>query len=158
MNTSASTHAARSRRPGRLMVAAGLLAASLLGLFASPSTAGPPEIGPRRPLARMQLILTPVGEAASGAPVITVELSCTPDGGTHPTPAEACESLRQVNGDFFRLPDVSGFCPAIFDPHEARARGFWQSSPSSPAVFVSYRETFVNRCAAAAGTDNVFRF
>jgi hypothetical protein len=169
MTTFVSTRRARFGRAARVAVATGLLVAAALGLSASPSSADPPGTRPSVPLAQIQLILTPAGEAVPGTPAVdvgsgaatateTVTLTCTPDGGTHPTAREACGSLRRVNGDFFRLPDVPAFCPDIYDPHVALARGFWKSSPGGRAVLVSYSETFPNRCAAAVGTDNVFRF
>jgi Subtilisin inhibitor-like len=157
--TSASARASGLGRPARLVAVAGLLAATVLGLYASPSTAqAGPEPSPQRPLADLDLSITPAGAVAKGT-VTTVKLTCTPDGGTHPTPKEACTSLRNVGGNFLRLPDVPNVrCPTIYDPVVASATGYWQSSPSGPIRFVRYSETFSNRCFAAVGTDFVFRF
>jgi hypothetical protein len=154
------------RRAWRVVLVAVLLAvpaAAMGGIAeAAPAPAAPAEsTGIQRstapPLARLEVSLTPLASPTPGRDTVT--LTCGPDGGTHPTPKAACDSLRRVGGNFNRLPNVpGGGCPAIFDPHLARATGYWQQSPTGPVIVVDYSETFGNRCRAAIGTDNVFRF
>jgi hypothetical protein len=113
------------------------------------------------PTARLVLRLTPTGNAleSDSQAVDRVTLTCGPDGGTHPTPEAACDSLRGVGGAFEQLPDVPGVaCPTVFDPHVARADGFWIERRGGPVRGVRYEQTFGNRCDAAVGTDNVFDF
>lgn len=146
-----ATSTGRRRRAVRAVLASLLTAAALIGLSPATSAADndiPPKVDQPSPKGVLQLTLTPV----NGGSTTTVTLFCNWDGGTHPTPKEACDSLRAVNGEFTALPDTGGFCPLIFDPHTARATGIWQDR------LVSYEETFGNRCFAAVGTDNVFNF
>ena len=79
-------------------------------------------------------------------------LSCDPPQG-HGRAAEACAQLEKVGGDIGRLarlqPDNS-FCPMIYAPVTAHARGTWGGRT------VEYRETFSNSCALAARTGSVF--
>ncbi|MGI5379021.1 SSI family serine proteinase inhibitor [Streptomyces sp. CA-251387] len=79
-------------------------------------------------------------------------LSCDPPQG-HGRAVEACEQLEKVGGDISRLarlqPDNT-FCPMIYAPVTAYARGTWGGRS------VEYRETFSNSCALAARTGSVF--
>lgn len=151
------------RRPLRWAAACLIASAVAAGPLATP--AGAQEVRPVRPpqlpTARLQLSITPENTFTADAPTgpRTVTLTCTPDGGTHPAPREACGSLRRVRGVFERLPDVPDvFCTGLYAPVTVRATGVWSDTPSGPARVVDYSETFSNACMAAVGTDNVFRF
>lgn len=168
---SVAQHRTGRRRLARFAAAAVCAAGLAVGSATSPAPGSPAPDDPVRPLprptARLQLSLTPAGGVDSGAgaplppppPADTVTLTCNPDGGTHPTPRDACDSLRRVNGHFELLPwHPTIGCPDVWDPHTARATGYWQSAPRGPIRTVRYEETFGNRCEAAAATDLVFGF
>lgn len=135
-------------------------ACAVLGF--SSGAAADPVIGPQPPVkAELVLAIAPSpgfgtypGDDVVNPPQIReVKLTCSPDGGTHPSPKEACDSLRAVNGYFERLPSIPGvYCPAVVDPVDVTATGTWGNRR------VSYRETFGNSCEAFVGTDGVFSF
>ncbi|QOV34806.1 serine protease [Streptomyces ferrugineus] len=76
-------------------------------------------------------------------------LLCDPPRG-HARAAEACADLDRVGGDISRLRQKDAFCPMIYAPVTAHARGEWNGHP------VEYRETFSNGCGMAARTGAVF--
>lgn len=125
-----------------------------------PSLPIPPPSPPWGPVAEIELSLTPVAAVEDGSARAgdTVKLTCTPDGGSHPTPVAACDSLRAVGFDFDQLPSTGTPCILIYDPHVAKATGSLQMSPTGPVRLVEYEETFSNRCVASVETDNVFNF
>lgn len=135
----------------RLTLASLAAVAALVGLVAMPSAASgdDPGLSPARPLAELELSLTRTGSETSLS-TDTVKLTCSPDGGTHPDPTGACDSLRAVRGVFEKLPSTGQPCMLIYDPHTARATGRWGRTT------VDYSATFSNRCFAAVGTDDVF--
>ncbi|MFI6013579.1 SSI family serine proteinase inhibitor [Streptomyces sp. NPDC051243] len=79
-------------------------------------------------------------------------LSCDPPQG-HGRAVEACAELEKVDGDVSRLQRLqpkNTFCPMIYAPVTAHARGTWAGRP------VEYRETFSNSCALTARTGSLF--
>jgi hypothetical protein len=76
-------------------------------------------------------------------------LLCDPPQG-HGKAAEACADLERVGGDIRRLERKDAFCPMIYAPVTAHARGEWNGRP------VQYHETFSNGCGLAARTGAVF--
>ncbi|MFH0516076.1 SSI family serine proteinase inhibitor [Streptomyces sp. M41] len=76
-------------------------------------------------------------------------LLCDPPQG-HRKAAEACAELDRVGGDIRRLERPEAFCPMIYAPVTAHARGEWNGRP------VEYHETFSNGCGLAARTGAVF--
>jgi len=102
------------------------------------------------PAAAHAVVLTIIPEIPEEADSVTLE--CDPDGGTHPNPAAACRSLTAVKGDFYALPSTGVPCPDVVDPVRVVAWGSWNGTT------FSYEEIFINRCAAAVETDDVFRF
>ncbi len=66
---------------------------------------------------------------------VDVTLTCDPDGGTHPTPEEACAELTEINGDLERLATGGGhmFCVQLYDPVRVTITGYWYGEPK---VFV----------------------
>jgi hypothetical protein len=88
------------------------------------------------------------GDARSGEPRSTL-LRCDPPQG-HRRAAEACNQLDAVDGDIGRIPLKDGYCPMVYAPVTAHARGQWKGRP------IEYRETFTNTCALVARTGAVF--
>jgi hypothetical protein len=91
----------------------------------------------------------------------TVTLMCSPfgDGGSHPTPMRACDSLRAVGGDFEELPSAGEDSPGCFDiedPAWLTAEGLWVQDGA--LTFVNYAELFVNACYGYGDTDLVFTY
>ncbi|PWI14669.1 serine protease [Streptomyces sp. Act143] len=76
-------------------------------------------------------------------------LLCDPPQG-HTRAAEACAELEAVDGDIAALPPRDGYCPMIYAPVTAHARGQWNGRA------VEYAETFSNGCAMAGRTGSVF--
>ncbi len=118
---------------------------------AEPGLPAPPKGAPEN--SATSLVLN-IAEGEAATPVErSVELSCDPPGGTHPTAAQACTTLTQVNGDFTQLePDPETFCTANYDPVTATAEGTYNGKP------VSYQETFGNSCAMASTLGATFDF
>lgn len=129
----------------------------LVGLVAAPSAAddGSAEAQPSPVYAYLQLSVS----GSSMSPGGSVTLTCGPDGdgGTHPDPQAACNSLRAVGGDFEQLPSVPDLaCIDIYDPVVVKAEGLWVESYAPR--FVDYEEEFGNWCYAIVGSDLVFEF
>ena len=76
-------------------------------------------------------------------------LLCDPPQG-HARAAEACAELGAVDGHIDAIPAKSVFCPMIYAPVTAHARGEWKGRQ------VDYTETFSNGCVMAARTGEVF--
>ncbi|MDT7845370.1 SSI family serine proteinase inhibitor [Streptomyces justiciae] len=76
-------------------------------------------------------------------------LLCDPPQG-HGHAAEACAELAAVYGDIAALPPKDGYCPMLYAPVTAHARGQWNGRP------VEYTETFANGCVMAGRTGSVF--
>jgi hypothetical protein len=110
-------------------------------------------LGPSRADAQVrpsQLTLLLVDDAGR-ATVVT--LTCNPDGGTHPDPVRACDSLRSAGGDFKRLrPDPTIACTFVYEPVQAYATGQWRGR------LVTFSRTYGNRCSAAVESGHVFDF
>lgn len=138
------------RRTARWLVVTALAAAALVVALPAASSAETAS-----PAAQVKLTIS--GGTSMPTEPVTVLLTCDPDGGDHPTPDAACESLRAVDGNFKELPDQSGNCTAEVDPRTVTAVGYW-TDVDGEVQLVDYEETFVNRCAARLGTDGVFNF
>lgn len=117
--------------------------------FAAPAAASVPGL---RPATDLTLALH-AGQSAAGPMLAEVTLRCDPASGTHPRARAACESLREVDGDFAELPPVAGVaCTDIFAPVTAEAKGEYRGRP------VRFVHTYGNRCEAQRSTDDVFMF
>ncbi|TWV44874.1 serine protease [Streptomyces misionensis] len=116
---------------GALLAAAGLLAAG-------PARAASHPYGNR-----LHLTVTRAG-AAHGT-----LLRCAPPQG-HPYAAEACAELAAARGDIDRVPVRKVFCPRIYSPVTATARGHWNGRT------VDFRRTYTNACELRARTGAVF--
>lgn len=133
-------------------MAGGCLAAVAFAtsLLTPPAAADLTDTAP--PQADFTLTITSIGSASKSRSA-QLTLTCDKDGGTHPTPTDACDSLRAVEGNFRLLPRVDGVaCPEVYAPVRVEATGYWRTFQ------VEHSEVFGNTCEAAVGTDNVFNF
>ncbi|WP_068756299.1 SSI family serine proteinase inhibitor [Thermobifida cellulosilytica] len=135
------------RFPALSRTAAALaVAACLVPLTSTPAAADSPADDPH---AFLTLVIQPLeGTPSSQGDVLTLE--CGPDGGTHPTPEAACDSLRAVDGDFEALPTRFALCPPVIWPVRFIAVGHWDGRG------VYYSRVMGDRCSGSAATDGVF--
>ncbi|MDN3021676.1 SSI family serine proteinase inhibitor [Streptomyces sp. S.PB5] len=131
--TANRTTASRTAR-GALLAAAALLAAGTV----------PAQAAPQDSRTGNWLYLTVTKGDTRGTLLL-----CDPPRG-HGKAAEACAELDSVNGDIAALPPKETYCPMIYAPVTARARGQWDGRP------VEYAETFSNGCVMTARTGSVF--
>ncbi|MFI9384217.1 SSI family serine proteinase inhibitor [Kutzneria sp. NPDC052558] len=103
--------------------------------------------------AAMPSVLTLTATTEGQAPHV-VELTCDPDGGTHPAAQTACMQLSQVDGDVAHLPatQVHIFCPMIFQPITVTATGLWRGRA------VQFQDKYTNSCQRDNMTGLLFRF
>ncbi|GAA4819200.1 SSI family serine proteinase inhibitor [Tomitella cavernea] len=133
----------------RTFVGAAGAAALSAGLFAGVAGAAPSGSIADSPVGFGAFVLTSGTDAAG--------LICPPDVGTHPDPAQACDSIRKAGGNFEALPrDMHVLCPMIYMPTPARAVGVWVDA-GGPRI-VDYSHTYGNGCVAAAASGGVFGF
>lgn len=128
---------------GALLVATAFLA------FLTPTSAqaAPEPRGAADP-GRWLLLGVDRGETRTGATPGRLLLCDPPQG--HPRASEACAELTATDGNVTGIQARETYCPMIYDPVTAHARGQWQGQP------VEYTETFPNRCAMEARTGSVF--
>ncbi|GAA1223723.1 hypothetical protein GCM10009676_01380 [Prauserella halophila] len=90
----------------------------------------------------------------SDGTIAFTQLHCDPAGGSHPTGAQACESLDEVGGQPAALGSDShgDLCPMIYAPVRASAHGHWRGEP------VHFTTTYNNSCLADAESGGVFGF
>lgn len=124
-----------------------LLAAALVLLAAgqAPAQAAAPHHGIRGDW--LYLTVTR-GDSRSSDTRGTLLLCDPPQGHAHA--AEACAELDAADGDIDAVPPTSVFCPMIYAPVTAHARGEWTGRQ------VDYTKTFSNGCVLAARTGHVF--
>jgi hypothetical protein len=122
----------------------GLLAACALLAAAVPAQAAPHGAIPGNWL----YTTVTSGDARSSDTRGTLLLCDPPQGHAHAV--RACEELRAADGDIGRIPPKDVFCPMVYAPVTASARGEWGGHP------VTYRNTFSNSCVMAAQTGAVF--
>ncbi|WKX13463.1 SSI family serine proteinase inhibitor [Streptomyces sp. NL15-2K] len=126
-------------------VRAGLLAAAALVL----ATAAPVAATPQEPAGVSWLFVTVTrGEARAGDAPGTLLLCDPPQG--HSRAAEACAQLHSAHGDLRAIKAKDTYCPMIYAPVTAHARGQWNGRP------VDYTETFSNACVMGARTGAIF--
>ncbi|GHG89409.1 SSI family serine proteinase inhibitor [Streptomyces lanatus] len=124
---------------GGLLTAAAALA---LGVVTPPAAAQDSDTG------NWLFVTVTRGDGRHGETPGTL-LLCDPPRG-HAKAEEACADLDRVGGDISRLRQKDAFCPMIYAPVTAHARGEWNGHP------VEYHETFSNGCGMAARTGAVF--
>ncbi|MFE9439908.1 SSI family serine proteinase inhibitor [Streptomyces sp. NPDC006602] len=126
-------------------VRGGLLAAAALLLATAPSAQAAPQESTR---GDWLFVTLTTGDARSRDTRSTL-LRCDPPQG-HGRAAEACAQLESADGDIGAISSWEVYCPMIYAPVTAHARGQWHGRP------VQYRETFSNKCVLAARTGAVF--
>ncbi|NYI07464.1 SSI family serine proteinase inhibitor [Allostreptomyces psammosilenae] len=142
---------APQRRSGVGAVFATALAA--VACLASPAAAVAPGQPSTDRAAAAQLLLTlRQGESTTGPVLRQVTLECSPDGGSHPTPELACDSMHEAEGSPERLGATGDMCTMIFQPVTGEIRGTWSGRT------LNFTETYGNECLAGAATDGVLRF
>jgi hypothetical protein len=117
-------------------------AAALLLAAAAPATARSATTGDHLYL----MVTTGDGRSSDTRGIL---LLCDPPQG-HGRAAEACAQLDSVGGDIGTLPPAHVYCPMLYAPVTAEARGEWNGRP------VEYRQTFANGCVMRARTGAVF--
>jgi hypothetical protein len=116
-------------------------AALLLALAAPAQAAAPQAAAPGDWL----LVSVTTGGALSNSTL----LLCDPPQG-HRRAAEACRQLEAAAGDIRAIRGAGAYCPMVYAPVTAHARGQWHGRP------VDYTETFSNRCVMRVRTGAVF--
>ncbi len=84
-----------------------------------------------------------------GQPIAEATLTCSPDGGSHPSPAAACEQLTAANGYIEGIPEKEGVCTHEFRPVVLRASGTWAGEARH------YEREFSNLCMGVLATGGV---
>lgn len=90
-----------------------------------------------------------ITSAVSGERIAGATLTCSPDGGSHPNQAVACEQLGQADGRVEAIPDDPGPCTLEFNPVIVAASGTWNGEPRS------FKQEFSNRCVGVRATGGV---
>ncbi|MEV5797632.1 SSI family serine proteinase inhibitor [Streptomyces collinus] len=125
-------------------------AAAALLTLAGLLVTGPAQAAPRDTLRGSRLHLTVTRGLTAAGLARGALLLCDPPLG-HPHAAQACAQLAAAGGDIARIPYAHGvFCPMIYAPVTARARGRWHGRP------VAFRETYSSVCVLRARTGAVF--
>lgn len=132
-----TTHAVRITLTASLVLLA-------LGAVAVPAGAAPPDAAP----ANWLYVTVTQGDARSGDTRGTLLLCDPPQG--HARAVRACTQLREAAGDITRIPHEDAYCPMLYAPVTASARGEWDGRP------VEYTQTFPSDCAMTAATGAVF--
>ncbi|GLW26910.1 hypothetical protein Mame01_69520 [Microbispora amethystogenes] len=123
------------------------------GLPAPPSL----DIGrqaPPSPAARVRVaILTVANGAQADPPARSAFLNCSPVGGSHPHPAEACARLRRAVLDpaVLKRPGT-GPCTMLYSPVTVTASGIWDGK------YFQLRHTFGNDCEMRSVTGALAEF
>jgi Subtilisin inhibitor-like len=141
--------AGMGRTAARAVAAGSMAGALLLGAGAARTLAAPgPSAGPSGPSAGPStepttptppvppgpgvpdnLLIT--ARESPSSPELAWSLTCNPDGGTHPDPALACQTLSTVQDPFATVP-AGVVCSMIYyGPQTATVTGYWQGLPVS---------------------------
>lgn len=116
----------------------------------------PPEIalGPARsPASRVRAVILTVADGEKAEPVAhSAFLNCAPIGGSHPSPAEACQALARIGLDpsGLRTADGTELCPMIYSPVTVTANGIWDGK------YFQYQRTFGNACEKRSAAGALF--
>ncbi|MEU0571324.1 SSI family serine proteinase inhibitor [Nonomuraea sp. NPDC005983] len=94
-------------------VTAAVLAAATLGV-AAPAQAGGLE-------GELRITVSDIQRGTSEYYVLT----CGPDGGSHPTPRDACANLRDLNGDLDAIREPGRPCVKLWSPRHVEIRGYF---------------------------------
>jgi hypothetical protein len=93
-----------------------------------------------------------IGVIAEVGWATAVLLRCSPPGGGHPQPAEACAALKSAGGNPARLKPAGVACTLQYAPVTASITGVWKGKK------VRWSRTFGNTCELTRATGVVFRF
>ncbi|WIM98120.1 SSI family serine proteinase inhibitor [Actinoplanes oblitus] len=120
------------------------------GLTAVVATAAPVSAATQpRPAAGTRLVLAYAAEAGFAT---AVKLTCDPDGGGHPQPAQACAALTRVRANPARLKPADRYCFLLYKPITARLTGTWRGRS------VTWAHTYGNSCEMNRATGVLFDF
>ncbi|MFB9908625.1 SSI family serine proteinase inhibitor [Allokutzneria oryzae] len=136
-------------RSGRLAVKAVLASAALAGVLAVPAAAGTSGVQGAGPIALVLTVAT--GERALPAGH-TALLACEPLGGTHSRTHQACDRLREVQGEIPAMNYRKGACTDDYNPVTTTAVGTYRGRQ------ISYSKTWMNRCEMWRATGELFQF
>lgn len=146
-HTTFKPYAPKTRTVKATVLRSALLVAALVLLAAGQAPAQ--ASAPRHGIQGDWLYLTVTrGDSRSSDTRGTLLLCDPPQGHAHA--AEACAQLGAADGDIDAVPAKSVFCPMIYAPMTAHARGEWKGRQ------IDYRKTFSNACVLAARTGEVF--
>jgi hypothetical protein len=127
--------------------------AALAALALLTAGAVPAQAAPHQERAGNWLYITVTPSATEGGTqtqeATGVLLLCNPPQG-HARADRACGELDRAGGDITRIPHADTFCPMVYAPVEASARGEWNGRT------VKYDQTFANACAMTVATGSVF--
>jgi hypothetical protein len=98
---------------------------------------------------RIELTLSYLADAGYAA---AVKLRCDPDGGAHPKPTQACDTLNKVDGDPDRIRPARIMCMLIYAPVTAEITGTWKGR------HLDWSKTYGNSCEMFRATGVLFRF
>ncbi len=139
------------RTIARAAAASAGAAALAIGVLAGSAAAAPAGSAGQQPGGFGAFVLTSDADSAG--------LICSPDLGSHPDPARACDSIRQAHGDFTALSgDPHTMCPYYMDidGYPASALGFWIDAHG--AHLADFRHNYANGCLARNQSGGVFGF
>jgi hypothetical protein len=100
---------------------------------------------------------TPTGELkltymAESGYATEVTLTCNPNGGGHPDPATACDTLAGIGADPGKMAPAHTMCMMIYAPITAEITGTWRGKP------VTWVQKFGNSCEMTRATGMLFKF
>lgn len=103
---------------------------------------------PTKPGAKLELSYT-----SSGGYTAHVHLTCSPTGGTHSNPWQACWALKDADGDFDAIKPWDWMeCTQEYKPVAVKAKGHWWERK------ISFYRVYPNACEAEKQTAGVFDF
>jgi Subtilisin inhibitor-like len=129
----------------RLAGVTGTRGVEVIGATRTERIAVPPHEDTGAPLGNFRLSISP----REGQPSAEATLTCSPDGGSHPNPAAACEQLTAAAGYIEDIPEKDGVCTREFRPVVLRASGTWAGEARH------YEREFSNLCVGVLATGGV---
>jgi hypothetical protein len=88
---------------------------------------------------------------ATGAPLRTATLTCSPAGGTHQAAAEACAVLAGARGNPAKITPADVMCTLEYAPVKVKMAGRYHRKP------VRFKKTYSNPCRLQAEAGALFR-
>jgi hypothetical protein len=93
-----------------------------------------------------------IGYMADAGFAAAVKLTCGPDAGGHPKPAETCALLGRAGGDPSKIVPATTACYLLYSPVTAEVTGTWRGKP------VAWKHRFGNACEMRRATGILFQF